>query len=450
MLKNHTDSKAEAVLFFARDFLCDDFPKFAKPISGKDCVYIVSKDSEKIQVKTLAPKAIVYNLTDYINKITDEEIIRDKKYETMSMNVARDRYIRSMSPPRIARIVHAVRTLLDDIGNHFHVTHYFDEPVSGFINNSVNKWVRAQGGTTCHFAPAWLPGHLFFSQDEAQNEPVELNIMSNTKDLVREHIKNRYESLANPVYVHNYSSRFTVLRASIKYYLMGLYRKYRKNEIFLDADPWPHFFQSKCLRKSLFSKYDSVEAIKALGNPKLIIFPLHYEPEAVLYFFSKYSNQVNLANDIFDNLPADSYMVIKEHPSQIGAAHLDKWKELIKNKRVLVVKGNVQMQELLQMENVAMASMGSTAALEASMFNKPVYVIGNPHFAKFPGIHHIQNFDEFDINWHQAPTDHEYLIEAYSNFLEKYVTPGIFMRGKTNMPNHIEILESLGLIIEVN
>lgn len=439
-------NKQEAVLFFARDFLCEEFPKFAKDITDKTSVYIVSNSSEKSRVKSLAPDAQVFLLSKYINETRSADVIRDELYEAMSLDVALDRYMRSMSPPNIARIVHAVRVLLDDIGQQFIITHYFDEPVSGFLNNNFNKWVRSQGGLTCHFASAWLPSHLFFTQDQAQKEPIEINMMSNTKDILRKHIQKRYQNLANPAYLHDYNSRFKVLKASIKFFLLGLYRTLRKSEIFLDADPWPHFFQSKALRKSLFAKYNTIKSIELLDNPKLVIFPLHYEPEAVLFFFSQYSNQFSLANDIFDRLPADTFLVLKEHPSQIGAAHLSKWKELTKNKRVLVVKGTVQMKKLLDMKNVAVASFGSTAALEASMFGKPVYVFGNPHFSNFPGITYLKNLDDFHINWTQTPTDHEVLVDAYSSFLEKYVTPGIFQRGITNIPNNKKLLQALGVL----
>ena len=131
---------------------------------------------------------------------------------------------------------------------------------------------------------------------------------------------------------------------------------------------------------------------------KLIVFPLHYEPEAVVSYFSPYSNQLDLVNQIFERLPPDCLLVLKEHPSQPGATRLNKWKDLVKCERVRVVKGMEKLSDLLAYESVVV-SIGSKAALEASLLGRRAYVFGKPHYRDIPGVEYVSDISKLNIDW---------------------------------------------------
>lgn len=433
-----------SVLFYARDFLSEEFPALAQYLPGYERVYIVTKQSEADNVAQRDPKGHIFDLGAYIRDTAPAMIVRDAQFTQMHTLLARDRYLRRMTPPQIVQVVHGLRRMLDDIAAKFSVAFYFDEPVSGFINDAINRWVRAEGGQCCHFQTTWLPGHMFFAADAGQTEPVALNMMEGGEARIETHIAQRLKNQALPTYLHNYNSPLRTLREAARFAAMGLNRMLRKSSIFIDADPWPHFFQARCLWLSLFARYDKIPAFKELDSPKLVVFPLHYEPEAVIYYFSKFTNQLDLASAIFDRLPPDTYLVLKEHPSQPGATRLPKWRELVANERVKIIKGTDKLADLLAFES-AVVSIASTAALEAAMLGRPAYVVGTPHFRHFPGVTALDDVSALEIEWDKTPVAHSEMAKWYGAYLDANATPLQIMRGRTNIPDPVALLRGLGL-----
>ena len=436
-----------AVLFYCRDFLSNEFPALARYIPTYKRVYIITKPSEELSVKKIDDKGYVFDLGAYIRETADEMVCRDNRFSQLHLMVTRDRYLRRMNSTQIAQVIHGLRRMLDDIAKSFLIEFYFDEPVSGFVNEAVSSWVSGQGGKCCHFQSTWLPGHMFFANDAGQTMPIQLGMIQDGKEKIKKHIELRLKGSAKPAYLHNYSSRIFTLKESMRFALLGINRKFRKSYIFIDADPWPHFFQARCLLHSVFAKYDSIANLKKLHKAKFVIFPLHYEPEAVIYYFSQFTNQLELASEIFDELPADTYLLLKEHPSQPGALHHFKWKELVANERVKVYKGTDKLADLLEFES-AVISIASTAALEAAMLGRPAYVVGTPHFRNFPGVTSISNIKDLVIDWSQKPVSHDDMISWYGDFVNKNTAPLQIMRGRTTIPDPAALLNTIGLKTE--
>lgn len=436
-----------SVLFYARDFLSQEFPTLARYLLNYERIYIVTKQAEADNVARQDPEGHIFDLGAYIRDTTPQMVVRDAQFTQMHTLVARDRYLRRMAPPQIVAVVHGLRRMLDDIGARFSVAFYFDEPVSGFINDAINRWVRAADGQCCHFQTTWLPGHMFFAADAGQTEPVPLNMMEGGVAKIEAHIAQRLKNQALPTYLHNYNSPLRILKEAARFAAMGLNRMRRKASIFIDADPWPHFFQARCLWLSLFARYDSIPTFAKLEGARFVVFPLHYEPEAVIYYFSKFTNQLDLASAIFDRLPPDTYLVLKEHPSQPGAARLHKWRELVGNKRVKIIKGTDKLADLLAFES-AVVSIASTAALEAAMLGRPAYVVGTPHFRNFPGVTPIDDIEALEIDWDHEAVPHDEMAKWYGAFIDGNTAPIQIMRGRTSIADPAALLRGLGLDVE--
>lgn len=437
-----------SVLFNARDYLSKEFPELAQYLPDYERVYIVTKSSEAATVKATDPDGHVFDLGAYIAKTTPEMLRDDEVLQKLHQMVPRDRYMRLMAPPQILQIIEGTRRMLEEITARFHIEFYLDEPVSGFVNECINGVVTEQGGVCCHFQSPWLPGHLFFVRDAGQMEPIDLNLLEDSGTKIRAHIGKRHKNQALPTYVLNYNSRLHTFKESVKFALLGVNRKLRKSQYFMDADPWPHFFQARCLWLSLFSRYDSVTELKKIKNAKLVVFPLHYEPEAVIYFLSKYTNQTDLVNAVFDRLPPNAYLVLKEHPSQPGALRLPKWRELVAHDRVKVIRGTDRLADLLDTQS-AVVSLGSTAALEAVMLGRPSFVVGTPHFRNIPGITVVENVADLEIDWDAPIVSNEQLAQWYEVFLQKYAVPLQFMRGRTKIDDPVGLLSALGMTARV-
>lgn len=438
-------NRPPAIVFYARDFLSEEFPNLSGHLGAYERVYIVSKAVEAERVRSGDPDGHVLSLSEAIDATRPGDIVHDALFSQLYSAVSRDRYLRRMEPEEIARVVHALRSLTDQIDAQFDAQALFDEPVSGIVNELLNRWMTERGGRCLHFQTTWVPGYMFFAQDAGQTQPVALNMTDDGVERARAHIENRLENKALPTYLHNYGSILRTAKEASRFGLLGLNRLLRKSEIFLDADPWPHFFQARCLLNSIFSRYDDISDLRAGSGPaKVVVFPLHYEPEAVIYYFSKFTNQLDLASGLLDRLPPDTYLLLKEHPSQPGALHLPKWRELRQNKRVKIVKGTTKLTEIFKYQS-AVVSIASTAALEAAMLGHPAYVVGTPHFRHFPGVTSLNGLDELEIDWDQAPADRAEMAEWYGEFLNQNCAPLQIMRGRTNIPDPVALLTALGL-----
>lgn len=130
-----------------------------------------------------------------------------------------------------------------------------------------------------------------------------------------------------------------------------------------------------------------------LLNKKLIFFPLHIEPEAILnYFAEEYQNQVSTIENIARTLKHNQYLVVKEHPQQKGVL-LDKRYRELKNKipNLFYLPAEVDSYDIIE-KSEAIVTLTSTAAWEGLIFGKPIFVLGKIFYDQCPGVSRIESF----------------------------------------------------------
>ena len=434
-----------AIAFYARDFLAREYSAIGAALTGeageRPRFYIVSKQSEANEVRERDPAGRIFVLSEYLDKARKGAIVRDDRFHAHASLIRRDRYVARMDLPEIAQIIQGIRLLEDDLADAGPIALLLDEPVSGMVNDALDRFVTGRGGLAAHSNVGWVPGHIWFAQGARQDRPIELNLLEGGPGKVEAHIARRKEDAGLPAYLHNYRGIRRPLGAAMKYGAMGLRRRLVKAETFIDQDPWPHDYMASSLASSITAKYDDPAQI-ARSKSNCLIYPLHFEPEAVISYWSDFTNQLALMMDAFERLPADTYLLLKEHPSQPGALQQPKWRELLANKRVKRIHGTVKMSDLLQMRS-ALISIGSTAVLETVMHGRPAYVVGQPHFRTMPGVTPVDDWSTFEIDWDRAPTSEEELARWYGNFLDSYCVEGQFMRGRTDIPDAGRLIERL-------
>lgn len=421
-----TSVKKNACVFFARDFLSSEFSSFGCSLSEYIRVYLVSNESEKNTVRQNDPEAYVYSLHNVVvNNNLDE-----KKQIEVSFN--NDRYLRYYDDKEITRIVSLAAFLVKEITKNFDVKYYFDEPVSGFLNDYFNRNFRDIGATCLHFHFAWVPGYIFFTQDPAQREPVQVSCLGDMSKVVSDHIANRLKGKMRPGYVIGYESKVKVISDVFGMFAKGIYRKiFRRGEFYLNADPASHFFHVRCLLKSVYASYGNVPLV--VDQAKYVVLPLHYEPEAVINYFSEFRRQVELAERLIDTLPAGFKLIIKEHPSQPGALAMPQWQNVVKCSRVISLQAHADVKDLFK-HQIYVVSIGSTFALEAALYGKPVAIIGGAHFVGAPNVIGIDNPED----WHklfkvELNHDPNALVEWYSLFMQRYCVKGVIMKCASDM-----------------
>ena len=106
-------SKSKAILFYARDHLSREFPKIGVMQSDYDRVYLVSKPSEAVTVKSYDKNGIVFDLSSLIGNVNVADYLEHQKYSEMHELISKDRYLKRMSLYEISKVIAAVIELFE-------------------------------------------------------------------------------------------------------------------------------------------------------------------------------------------------------------------------------------------------------------------------------------------------------------------------------------------------
>jgi len=428
-------NKKNAIVFYARDFLADEFSRIGKCLDNLECIYIVVSKQEQTKIERIDKYSVVYNLNN-----TDDLSVTYKGNLDADMH-NKDRFLRYYSNKRIQNIVSFVDIISKDIIDKYNVKFYLDEPVSGYPNFIFNNKFKSSGAQCLHFQTAWLPNYMFFTSDAAQKELIPLNIGHCGSYLVKNHIKKRQKGMGLPNYVIGYGSVIKRFKDILSMFLKGLYRVfYRKLSYYVDRDASAHFFHVRSLMSIAKGGYINNKRLNLL-NEKYVVFPLHYEPEAVLNYYSEFTRQEEIAESIIDTLPLGYKLILKEHPSQPGALNLSKWKKITNCKRILKVRGDTDINYFLSKKSAVVVSIGSTMALEAAIAGCPSGVFGNVHFKSMPGITFLASPSDWRVLINQKPHDQSEIIKYYGEFIDKYCFKGNIMKNQTKLPNFQKLLD---------
>jgi len=428
-------NKKDAIVFYARDFLADEFSKIGRNLDRLKCIYIVVNKKEQTKIEKMDKHSIVYNL----NNENNLSAIYKANLDTDMHN--RDRFLRYYDDKYTHNIALFIELICQDIVDKYNVKFYVDEPVSSYPNFIFNKKFKSSGAKCLHFQTSWLPNYMFFTSDIAQKEPTLLNMGHNGPSLVESHIKMRKEGSGLPNYVIGYGSINKRIKDILSMSLKGVYRVlFRRGAYYIDRDASAHFFHVRSLINIAKGGYLSSEELNLL-NEKYVVFPLHYEPEAVLNYYSEFTRQEEIAESIIDTLPFGYKLILKEHPSQPGALNLLKWIKITNCKRVLKVRGDTNINSFLTKKNVVVVSIGSTMALEAAMAGCPSGVLGNVHFKSMPGITFLESPSDWKVLIGQKPADQREMIKHYGEFIDKYCFKGNIMKNQTKIPDFRKLLD---------
>ena len=429
--------KKKVIVFFARDFLSGWFSSLGSCLEGCLRVYIVISDREAEQVRKNDPSGEIFNLSH------DKYLVETVDYANKFLDFNYDRFLRFESSSKILMAVQSCVNLMRDIESQYDVSIYVDEPIANFPNYYFNRKFKSEGTLCLHFQSSWLPGYSFFSSDAAQAEPVRLDAISIGEDLVFSHLKLRELGKGRPLYVLSYDHFYLRLFDSVKYFLKGIIKKFtRRTGYYLLQSHDADFFHARSLFGSLLGGYEDVGSL--LGKEsKFVIYPMHYEPESILTYFSQYRRQTEVVAQIIDSLPIGYELIIKEHPSQPGALNTSVWRDITKCKRVHKVFGTDRIDFLLKVPEIVVVSFGSTMVLEAALHGAKCAVFGGVHFANAPGIVRIENVTDWIFCIDSIDVPREAIAEWYSSFLDGYCFEDVPMSGRVSSGETERIIRSL-------
>lgn len=435
-LPDPTGNTPGAAIFFARDFLAVEFSGLADQLADRPRVYIVMNEAEASSIRARDPAGEIWT-------------IGHAPVGTMAIDdggaVSRDRTLRFLSLEEIATVRRSVADVCEAIlRTHPQPSFYFDEPVSGYANEVFNRRFSAAGALCLHFQSCWIPGYLFFVHDVAQGDPIALNVVTDGREVVERHIAQRAAGKGLPHYLLSYGSVINRTRDAATASLKAGYRwLFRRGGSYIDRDTEAHRFHAQSLRASLAASYASPEWIDAnVDLSKCLVYPLHYEPESMLTHFCSYYRQEDIAARLLDSLPPDWTLILKEHPSQPGALHLPKWRDLIRAQRVMPLRGDYPGRHLFAKRPIVM-SLGSTFALESAFSGCVTGVLGDVHFAEAPGVTKLDRPEDWVRLRDAKPGAPGEFADWYGKFVDRYCFEGNLMRGKTWFKDFPRVIAAL-------
>jgi hypothetical protein len=188
-------------------------------------------------------------------------------------------------------------------------------------------------------------------------------------------------------------------------------------------------------------KYDDVSK---LDLEKCLLFPLHYEPEATLYYFSpEFSEQIYVVQQILKFLPLDCCLLVKEHPNQQGRLLTNEYQRLKnRNSNVYFVKSEEDTYNLVKSSKAVITITGSTG-WEALILGKPVFVFGNVYYDKHPSVMKLEKYANI-ASWFKTGLKKAAKTELSIEYLAKILSlayPGYYSWPHRNTDGNYNVFK---------
>lgn len=262
------------------------------------------------------------------------------------------------------------------------------------------------------FLTSPLDGYFFFKPDAYSSKFSEelLSVIPSESDIFL--ANTYYNKVINkghkPFYLDRFQSKRKLVNnieklkslfSLIKHLSSLLFKKYlgrdlKNSRSMFYYDYKESFFKEEKLDNYLFHffEYDKLEEYKDF---KKVFFPLHYEPEATLLYFSpQYSNQANVIQEIAKNLPLDSILVVKEHPCQLGTLLNQRFQKLRENNsNIIFIEGEYDSFKLIEEIDIIITIVGSVG-WEGIIKNKPTLILGNVFYDSHPNVIKVESYQE--------------------------------------------------------
>lgn len=154
------------------------------------------------------------------------------------------------------------------------------------------------------------------------------------------------------------------------------------------------FFTTKISRR-YYTNNDQI--LEMSINEKYYVYPIHYHPESstsVLApdYTNEYSNIINIAN----KLPVNTFLYVKDHESAKGVQTPFFYKKISALPNVRLVDSTFNIKSLIK-KSQGVITINSTAAYEAVLLSKPVFMFGRAFFENFPYITKLDSFEDLRL-----------------------------------------------------
>ena len=135
-------------------------------------------------------------------------------------------------------------------------------------------------------------------------------------------------------------------------------------------------------------------SFETIRKKKYAVYFLHVQPELTVEEMAfEYQDQVNTLRNILAALPADMYLVVKEHSPMVGRRQMNIYSQLIHMPGIIFADPSQDSHQLI-MHAAVVVTLTGTAGLEAIYYGVPAIVLGSVFYDCFNGTYKPGNLHE--------------------------------------------------------
>lgn len=186
-------------------------------------------------------------------------------------------------------------------------------------------------------------------------------------------------------------------------------------------------------------------------NKKYVLLTLHKQPEASIDVLGKYYNdQLILAHNIWQILPQDWFLVVKEHSNAIGDRGINFYKNITSLPNAILIDELCDSHKLIE-QSEAVFTVSGTIAYEAALLEKTSFTFASVFFNEIKFCHqvYLSDFVKYNSLYDLIETKNKNNsgkmdIQTFSNFLYANTFVGQWSpaREETFSPQNIKSLVS--------
>lgn len=415
------------ILCLSRSYLAKLLPTLGLHDSKHEYLHIVQTDGEAKVVEALGGR-VVLNMQAVVREAfsSSAPVVWQEPNDMREVTgfswsaVYSDRYLVHFKENERRRIAGVLQQAVDRLFKEHKFVGFLSEPVALFITHVIFYCCRKNDVKPLLWCNTYFSGHFYFSQESHISIPVRRQALdqaniSQLHENVDGYVVGVVGDKKGPLYHHSFSGtkqhRFSyfkqregssplVLRPGwtsrtiqVARLMRALWNRivFRSKGDFMAAGAVAeHSFYLKCLfaRTSI---YDSMPEGPVKTN---VVFPLQYEPEASLLYFSPHVlNQKTFVEMVLKALPDDRVLWVKEHPNQFGSLDEAGWLRLRNSYgNVRFIHGRQNGRELIKRSSLVV-TISSSMGMDALLLGRRLLVTGKVFYDRFTGAIRTRSYE---------------------------------------------------------
>ena len=394
----------DKIIFFARDYQSQLFPLIKSDKFTSVFVTLTKKEKKELTIKG---EEVKYCYEEFIDSYEDDS--EDDQLQELDTSFYSDRFYGKLNQSTRNHLLNCEISFWEDIFEEYRPIAVVNEVIAIEISEVMQILAKKNNIEYLAWMVSPFENRNFYWLSNPYHASLNKNIFDkeatqNSVTIAENYLNEIDVNYKQPFYARDLNNRVSFKKAAwiIKSIFVSIWafiltswqhHEYLKNFYNGSVEELSKNINDLRLFTSYFfskKQYSKVISIKE----EIVFYPLHYEPEASITYFSEFNeNQISFIRNISKLISRNQCLVIKEHPQQPGILLSKEYRNLRKRlSNIHYLPAEYPTNQLIKVSSLIITQT-STAGWEALMYQKPVVVFGKVFYDKHPEI------NNFDGNW---------------------------------------------------